>query len=290
MPNYAPDLTGYRVFVAGIVRNVEKTISRDVEKMNEAIAGFGEIYWFLVESDSEDRSIQALESLSKEVPNFSYTSLGSIQNPEQSRTIGMATARNRYLEELRNNPKLSEVDFVVISDFNALNTQITQTNLESCFLRDDWDACFANQTGKYYDIWALRHPLWSPNDCWQQLAFYRQYMKFPEKALFASVQSRMISIPVSSPWIEVDSAFGGLGIYRKSVIEKGEYIGLTGTSLPICEHVPLHLNMRANGAKLFINPSMINTDSTNHSDASSLRYAIVRILKYPYKYVLSKLN
>lgn len=273
------------ILVTGIVRDISETIEKDIQVIQNALQNFREIHWFLVESNSQDQSVAALQNLSMNKPNFSYVSLGRAQDTIGSRTIGMALARNRYLTEIRNNATYTAIDLVAVADFNGLNDKLKAEGIESCFMRSDWDACFANQSGRYYDIWALRHPLWSPNDCWQQLDFYRQFKKFPERALRISLGNRMIKIPSKGDWIEVDSAFGGFGIYRRNALDEGNYSGVETNGVPICEHVPFHAGLRRNGKKLFINPSLINTKSTDHSQRMNLFHTFIRLLKYPSKMV-----
>ena len=276
---------GMTILVTGIVRNVASTIERDVNSIENALRDFRSVKWFLVESDSEDTTLEQLNSLSSKNDKFRFTSLGKIQSPGEPRTIGMARARNRYLQELRDNTDYQAVDILAISDFNGLNSKLTSDAVASSFDVQDWDACFANQSGRYYDIWALRHPIWSPNDCWQQLDFYRRYYKFPELALAASVRSRMIRIPERSEWIEVDSAFGGFALYRPEAIGNASYKGLTADGNAVCEHVPFHTEMRKNKKKLFINPGLINARSTDHTHRMNLSSTIFRIAKYPLKMV-----
>ena len=115
-------------------------------------------------------------------PNFRFKSV-SEENVNTSRFPAMARARNVYLEELLTNTAYSKFNYVVVADFNNLNNLINAEAIESCFKRDDWDVCCANQDGPYYDIWALRHHLWSPNDCWQELEFLRKYISYPERSL-----------------------------------------------------------------------------------------------------------
>jgi hypothetical protein len=271
--------------VTGIVRNIASTIEHDVFVIERALRDFHSIKWFLVESDSEDDSVSQLEYLSTKYENFRFTSLGIIQNPAESRTVGMAKARNRYLQELKENANYQTVDVLAVSDFNGVNSKLTQAAVASCFDVKTWDACFANQLGRYYDIWALRHPIWSPNDCWQQHSFYRKYYKIPEFALAASVKSRMIRIPKRSEWIEVDSAFGGFAFYQPDAIGNAAYKGLTEDGNAICEHVPFHAEMRRNQKKLFINPDLINARSTDHSFRINMSSSMFRIAKYPLKLV-----
>ena len=80
-----------------------------------------------------------------------------------------------------------------------------------------------------------------------------------------SVYARMISIPADTSWIEVDSSFGGVAVYKREALQDVHYIGRDETGVDVCEHVPLHKQIKENGYKIFINPSLINTRLTEHS-------------------------
>ena len=139
--------------------------------------------------------------------------------------------------------------------------------------------CAANQRGPYYDIWALRHKNWSPNDCWAQYKFLNIYDPDTEKNIYSSVYSRMITLPINSAWIEVDSAFGGLAIYKKELFNIAEYVGLDEHGEEVCEHVHFHNRLKQHGAKLFINPQLINAEYTEHTAHLLFKKSIVRKLK-----------
>ena len=272
-----------KILVTGIVKDISRTIDSDILQIENALSDFKKVLWFLVESDSKDSSVEKLEKLSKSRENFRYISLGSIQEAGKPRTIGMATARNVCLEEVESYVPYSEVDYVAVSDFNRLNSKLSVEGIRSCFQNPMWDACFANQSGRYYDVWALRHPIWSPNDCWQQHAFFRKFYRFPELALNASIRNRMIHIPKNCNWIEVNSAFGGFGIYKRETYLLGSYSGVTSEGLPICEHVPFHEEIRQAGKRLFINPQLINTHATDHSRRMNSLRTFARMANYPIK-------
>jgi len=274
--------TGEAIIVVGIVRNIASTIHKDIQRLNLAFSQFEKIDWFLVESGSNDSSKEILEQLSIQNSNFKFT---HVKHDEKlSRTENMASARNAYLEYLRRDKKFNEYKFVVIADFNNLNNKLDSSAVISCFEQSFWDVVTANQSGKYYDAWALRHPLWSPNDCWEQHAFFRKYTKFPENAITYSFRSRMLKIPRDSEWIEVDSAFGGLAIYKSSLFDStAEYIGKADLGHRVCEHVSFHAALKANGARIFINPGFINARATDHSRRISATFTIFRILRYPFK-------
>jgi hypothetical protein len=75
----------------------------------------------------------------------------------------------------------------------------------------------------------------------------------------------MIVIDPTEDWIEVDSAFGGLAIYRRHALSRVRYIGLGEAGQEICEHVSLNSQIRSNGYRVFINPMLVNAALTEHA-------------------------
>ena len=277
------------VVIVGIVKNIESSINNDYEILTKAFSRFSKIDFFVVESGSDDKSVEVLDKLSKTRKNFTFLHLES--SPTLSRTSNMAMARNAYLSYLREGSNLSKYKYVVIADFNNLNNKLNRGSIESCWTFDAWDVVTANQSGRYYDIWALRHPIWSPNDCWEAVAFYRKYFKFPELALGYVVRARSIRIPRESEWIEVESAFGGLAIYRSEILNSDAiYDGRSSDGKEICEHVPFHNRLRLNGARIYVNPAMINARITDHSRRLSIFFTILRIGRYPQKIIAKRIN
>jgi hypothetical protein len=222
----------------------------------------GAAKWFIVESDSVDDTKARLEQLQGAVPGFRFTSLGQLQPAIPGRSDRIAHCRNRYLQEIAAETDYRDVDYVVVADLDNVNELISTEAFESCFERDDWDVCTANQRGPYYDIYALRHPVWSPGDCLAQLRLLMRGGLSEWKALFAAVYSKMIRIGEDTDWIPVTSAFGGLAVYRRQVLGSARYNGRDAAGGEICEHVPFHESL---GARIFINPQLINAGYTEHS-------------------------
>jgi hypothetical protein len=268
--------------VAGLVRNCAACLRADVTKLRLALKGVKSLCWLLVESDSEDESTKILAQLSSEIENFHFISLGHLRWEIPQRTSRIAYCRNVYLRELSQNALYKAVDFLIISDFDGVNSLITGEAISTCWKQLGWDVCTANQSGPYYDVWALRHPVWCPNDCWEQLRFLLQFQP-SEKALFASVYGKMIRIPSENPWIEVESAYGGLAIYRRSAIQGAMYVGLNDRGEEVCEHVAFHADLRRRGCKLYINPKMINAAWTEHSEQMMVHRRVGRMLKKPFR-------
>ena len=158
-----------------------------------------------------------------------------------------------------------DVDFVVVADLDGVNSRLTSDVVASCWSRTNWDVCTANQNGPYYDVWALRHPLWSPNDCWVHAEFLMSCGVSRFRSISSAVYSRMIRLLPNSEWIEVESSFGGLAIYRKIVLNDVSYNGINHIGEECCEHVSLHAQIREKGGRIFINPGMLNSDVVGHA-------------------------
>ena len=255
-----------KFLVVGLARNCSPTIENDVLKINNALTPFGHTTWYVVESDSEDNTNEVLASLKTKLQNFDFISLGNLRQSLPKRTERLSYCRNYYLNEIRTNKFYEDIDYVVVTDLDSVNTHICEDAISSCWIRDDWDMCSANQDAPYYDIWALRHELLSPNDCWELNDFLNTITGNNQKNLIKSVFSRMIKIRQDIDWIPVESAFGGFAIYKKDVLIIGNYKGLNSNGKEVCEHVELNKILRHNGAKLFINPKLINAKYTDHTE------------------------
>lgn len=254
------------LLITGVVRDGAASIESNISALSQAVSGFSQVHWLIIESDSSDDTVRKLRDISQKIPNFRFFSLGNLTEKMPLRTERLAFCRNAYLREINENSVYRNIEYVLISDLDNTNTLLTEESILSCWKRGGWDVCAANQLGPYYDIWALRHPLWAANDCWLEHRFLSQFSTRPEDLAYACVFSKMITLPPDSEWIEVDSAFGGMAIYRKSILSQIAYVGLYENGMELCEHVPLHMSIRAAGGKIFINPALINTDYTEHSE------------------------
>ena len=263
-------LANQKILIVGVIRNGENTITSEISSLQNAFCDFGKIHWLVIESDSVDNTVKKLSELSQSVENFNYKSVGQLAGRMPLRTERLAFCRNIYLDEIRSNSFYDDFDYIAVADLDGVNNLLTKDGVRSCFEKNMWDVCTANQLGNYYDIWALRHRIWNPGDCWEQYRYLNQFAKSPQESanlLFAAVHSKMVIIPMDAEWIEVESAFGGLAIYKRETLldRNTKYIGLNESGVEIVDHASLHLGITQNGYKIFINPKLINTDFTEHS-------------------------
>lgn len=270
----------YKFLVLGVIRNGGSVLIEQVRTINRAFSKAGSFQWFVVESDSDDETVQTLGSLTEALPHFRFLSLGKMRDLHPQRTERIAIARNRCLKELRDFPGYQDVDYVVVADLDGVNAQLTEVGVRSCWMdAPQWDVCCANQSAPYYDIWALRHKDWSPNDCQAQYRFLLEHGASIEKALHVAVFGRMVRIASNDDWTEVDSAFGGLAIYRRQILESLSYQGLDGDGQEWCEHVSLHAQIKERGGRIFINPRLINGGWNEHSREMKMTQRILRLVR-----------
>ena len=151
------------VLVVGLARNVAACLRTTVHRLARAITPQAQsVQWLVIESDSSDETVRELASLERDLPDFRFISLGTLSLTIPLRTARIALCRNQYLSAIRQDARYRHVAAVVVADLDGVCDLLTPAAFASCWVRDDWDACMANQRGPYYDIWALRHPLWSP--------------------------------------------------------------------------------------------------------------------------------
>jgi hypothetical protein len=187
-------------------------------------------------------------------------------------------------------PRYSDLDYIVAADFDGINTDLTRDAVLTCWEKTGWDVVSANQGKRYYDIWCLRHISWSPDDCWKKYAELRKLGNSHFKASRSAVYSRMIKIKPKSPWVEVDSAYGGLTIYTRNSFVAGRHIWQDEEGLETCEIVRYNLALRAQGYRIFINPDLINGGINEHSRQSHLYFQLYLALKSRAKERLEQLT
>jgi hypothetical protein len=259
------DLYDQNFLIVGLVRNGESTIAKEIKHLAKVFQNFSHLNWFVLESDSSDQTLMELEALTKYIPNFRYKSAGTLADSMPSRLVRLAHCRNLYLDELRTNPLYQNIEYLVVADLDNMNPLLTEEAILSCWDKEAWGGCCANQRGPYYDLGALRHPDWMPNDCWRHYQFLLQQGKSAEEAMGAAVHANMVTIGEDAEWIEVDSAFGGIAIYPTKALGDARYKGYDAQGRDAVDHIGFHEGIRANGYKIFINPKLINTSFNEHT-------------------------
>ena len=243
--------------IVGTIRNCQKKIFETVKCIDKGLDIANKIAYFFVESDSEDQTLISLQKLSSHKKNFKFESFGQLSINHPLRTERLAICRNRCLEFL-NEKKNDWVEYLIVVDTDGVCSELNKNIIKDIISKDYWSVMAANVRNKYYDIYALRHKSWCPNDFTLLIKRDLQLGISYEESYAKNVLPKMININPSSELIEVDSAFGGLAIYRKSSIPRyAKYIGLDENGDEGCEHISFHNSIKNNQGKIFINPKLI---------------------------------
>ena len=297
-----------KVILVGTISNAEKQVEKDFSRVYKSLHFFEEIYVFLVESDSSDSTIDVLNKLSKKIPNFNYVSLGELKTQLPNRIERIRKCRNEYVYHIRNNIESNKWDYVVVADLDGMNSSVEYDSILNLFSsRTPWDACFPNQRYGYYDLYALREKSWMPRDVFEDLKVLRSSIPVEElnnfqifkkfKRLLAfdktrklSIYSKMRKISKNDPWISVDSAFGGLAIYKTNLFLDNNYDSNTWEGPLVSEHVDFNLKCTSSGAKFFIVPSFINSNWNEYNINKIFVVRQLRLMRYNFLKKQKKLN
>ena len=259
-----------KILVVGTISNASKKFVKDMRKIDSVFTKLALVDYFLVESDSNDNTLEILAKFQSEHDRFSYTSMGSLRDEIPNRIERIRYCRNVYVEYIRNNLFDSGWDYIVVADLDGMNSRISTKGIQDSLTKmKNWDGLFANQLFGYYDIYALRCKNWVEENLIEtirklnlpqldnqfRLIQYVRGQRIRQNILYL----KMRVIPRNAAVIEVQSAFGGLGIYKPAIFTQFDYSREGETLFDECEHITLHNKCIAYGWTLGINPRMINS-------------------------------
>ena len=229
----------YNVIFAGTCRNVEPYIKKLLGYVDKCGKKFNSYYLIIYENDSSDKTREILEKNKKS--NYYYIFENNIQ--EKKRTVRLERGRNLIMDKVRELDK----EYLIMLDLDNVNKLGTFVKtIDSCFDNEDWDVICANQKRRYYDTYALRYPD----------LMYDCGAKRPVEG------KRCGEIKIKFPRnkrIDVDSAFGGIAIYKLSSIPSHcKYNGKYDDGDEKCEHVDFNKCIKDSGKKIFIDTNFIN--------------------------------
>ena len=266
-------MSSSRVLVTGLARDCGNHLSQEILRIEQHLLKiFTVVDFFIVESDSIDNTEEVLTQISTKKRSVKYLSLGKLANEIPGRIDRLRYCRNSYVNFVRQSIGNDKPDFVMVVDFDIKNRAFNLSPLAKLMSENWWDGLFANQKGPYYDIYALRKEGWVEDDCFKRYRELARQMP-AKKAKKEAVWSQMRRIPRDKELIEVESAFGGLGVYRRRVFENFDYASLSETSTGESEHISLHKKIVDSDGRLFIVPAMTNFSYSPHNLAA---YGIFR--------------
>lgn len=281
------------ILVVGTVSNVSKSINQEIYRIKKALSDVRKVSFYLVESDSTDSTVHELSLLKLALDNFDFLSLGSLKETIPDRLDRIRFCRNKYIDFIRSCERDNYPEYTIVADLDGMNTAISKIGVRSCFKRLDWDVVTANQTFGYYDILALR------KDSWQEVDWTEEYESAKESLVFnitnhfkvmrkfrrfmhldrlkhKLLYSKMKRIKKNSSWISVNSAFGGLAIYKTEIFHKYDYEKEFHSFET--DHVSLNRKIVRGGGRIFINPMLINTHFNEYNFNRIFLFRVIRNL------------
>jgi glycosyltransferase involved in cell wall biosynthesis len=245
-------LAGKKIAFLGLARDCASRILHSIEKLSELGGYFEQYRIFVFENDSIDGTDLILKELS----------LGGYLNLIQEiglseimplRTERLGYARNALLDLVSGDENL---DYICWADLDGLvDHRFSNDGFLSNFkLEAVWDCVFPTTAPHYYDIWALREKIICPDD--YILAETIKYNGVLNPGFVPHIAVGKLASNNLLGWFRVDSAFGGMGIYKHRYAKLARYCGFMN-GREVCEHVPYNLALRDRGAKMYINPSFV---------------------------------
>lgn len=192
----------------GVARDCAAHLPGVLENLGRFAATYRASSFLFVVSDSTDDTCAILERWLAEGRRGRVIELGALEERLTRRTERIAFARNTGLDEIMRGADAGH-DHLVVADLDDVLARPVDADAfgrAAAWLDADpaRTGVLANAVPRYYDVWALRHERWCPDDCWHPI-WGRPSDETFEAAKFREVFTRQIEIPSSLPPIAVRS-------------------------------------------------------------------------------------
>jgi FkbM family methyltransferase len=243
-------------FLDGVLANIEALGST-----------YDDFQLVIVENDSTDDTRARLQDFAASRANVRLISADGLDKAHPRRGDRLAVARNLYMDVVRE-ARYFDCDDLVVVDFDDVNCRPIDPAAFRAARHWLWQkpnrrGVFANSAPFYYDLWALRHWTWCPNDCWGRVRQAQAAIGLDE-AVRRNVARLQVPIAPTTAPIMVDSAFGGLGIYRREATLQASYVGLDHEDEEVCDHVAFNAAVKGSDGVLAIYPPLQNEAPVEH--------------------------
>jgi glycosyltransferase involved in cell wall biosynthesis len=241
------------IVICGITRDDAETLPLTIQRIEKTGGLFADYHVVIFENDSRDDTAAILRQWEEENAKVTILSESLRERPDltENRFERLAYCRNRYLEHVENTSELDGSPYVMVVDMD-LRGGWSADGIAASFAEMGWDAVAANAIGyhnlrrTYYDTWALKPPT-----------------VLKEKWLYRLIGEGW-QFRRGAPLIPVESAFGGLALYRREALLGRRYAG-TEDGREVCEHHALNADR---GLRFFLNPSQITVIGTQENKAA----------------------
>lgn len=238
------------VIIGLLARDCQDSLIRNIPKIERLCSFFADYHIVVVENDSTDDTQQMLHDWAERngrvlVDSFTNNTR-RLADCSYNRISMMAYLRNRLLDDIM---QLPAPDLVIMMDVDIYDFDVEGVIDGICHAPEDWGALMANgrlmlpnhQFNRYqYDQYALM-------GCDEDLS---------DTIYFQPRRGRSFNTKVQRcDYYPVQSAFGGVGIYRYAAIKEARYQAVMtddGLQNAFCEHIPFHLEVIQKGYRNYI--------------------------------------
>ena len=265
------------IIISGLVRDCARSLPRLLKSFVKLGRKLPAWRYIFIENGSVDGSREILNAFHARHGNGQLLALDGLEAEFPQRTHRLAHLRNMTHDLLFDRLGSTDGKYLLLLDMDGANSWVDTHRIARLVRHDDgsWAGIFANQSRNYYDLWSLRHPVYGPTDVWKEVRERPAGMTH-EEAVDAFVKARRFSLPPDMGRIRVDSAFGGLGLYRLADITGCRYVGLDEEGEEICEHVDFHRDVRRRGGRLYIDTALINGSGVQPHDYEPSRFKLTK--------------
>jgi hypothetical protein len=221
---YHQNVSEKKILLLAPVKNAEKGFERSKRNIEKFASYFLDYRIIIYENNSTDRTKLLYQGWAQQQPKLIFISedldtqaiikvVKTLRGSYSTELI--ARARNILLDEAFQK-EYEDYDYLLMADLDAFSDWDIEEMLDSlCFPKKEWDAILPAAT---YDLYAIRGDqfLYNP-DLFSGLIWYNLQDK--TRKFYTDYLNQ-------ADWIKVESAFGGLCLFKKKAVENIRYKGL----------------------------------------------------------------
>ena len=249
------EMKNHKAVFTGVTKDNAAQIEPVLKQIVETGALFADYQVLIYDMDSTDKTLDILNEFAK--------TQGTRWRIIRKQGESLVNLRNSFLAEFRENPLYKDYDLMVVANMNLKYGWDVRGIAHSFSKFAAWDAVSANGVYKesfgytWTEIHALRPSNRTESDTGLiHAGWINPHMKDFETDrtgywnwVGAQVNNVRISPNRADPLVPVDSAFGGLAVYKRATLKDCLYSSTNDDS----EHVAFHACLREKSlAKIFI--------------------------------------
>ncbi len=278
------------IVFAGLARNCQDSIKKNINFIDKFRNQYPNIniYLYILESDSNDGTKEYLSRI--KTKHSRIYNVDNLDSRFDFRTERIAFCRNYLLKKI--NKEIDFNDFIYvpldldIELFKYIDSK-KLFNLMNMLKNNQADAIFPFSYPYYYDIHALRSKGWNTKNPWHSVNSINKYLfigKFFTRYYFIYRKQKKYNQHLKE--IEVNSAFGGMGIYtvNKEKFRELKYSIDLKYGNTSCEHIVFNNSFK----KKIIYPSWKIPSPGEHIEFKLLNFS--QKVKYIIKSLISDIK